>query len=92
MANESIKRVIVDFNKLSKELQDLLINTYPDGYDNVDLIAFNNSNNEVIKCVELRSPNTIYLVKVSKETNETFEDYDLEAEEGSLGSVIMEEE
>lgn len=92
MANESIKRVIVDFNKLSKELQDLLINTYPDGYDNVDLITFTNSNNEVIRCVELRSPNTIYLVKVSKETNETFEDYDLEAEEGSLGSVIMEEE
>jgi len=71
-----MKRVIVDFSKLNQEILDLLVEKYPDGYMSKDIIAFRNSQNKMIEAVEVRTDETIYLVKVSQRLEDTMENYD----------------
>lgn len=59
-------RKLVDYKKLDHELAALLIETYPDGYGDDDIIIFKNAHGETVEAVELKTPDTIYLVKISK--------------------------
>lgn len=79
--SQNPKRVIVDFKKLSNHLLDLLVIKYPDGFGDNDIISFKNQHNETIECVEVRTENTIYLVKVSKRLVVAMEDFDGENED-----------
>jgi len=76
-----MRRVIVDFKKLNKDILDLLVTKYPDGYDDDHIITFRNASNEIVECVEVRTDDTIYLVKVSKRLVAAMEDHDLEEDE-----------
>ena len=71
-----MKRVIVDYNKLTEPILNLLIEKYPDGYNNFDIIKFKNSKGQTIVAVEVRTVDTIYLVKVSKSLGLSMEMYD----------------
>lgn len=72
---DSLKRVIVDFKKLTSEILELLVEKYPDGYDDTDIITFRNLKNEVVEAVEVRTDDTIYLVKVGTRLIQAMEDY-----------------
>lgn len=61
-----MKRVIVDYAKLTNDILSLLVEKFPDGYEESDIIRFKNAQNELIEAVEVRTSDTIYLVKVSK--------------------------
>ncbi|MBW2936894.1 hypothetical protein KXJ69_02180 [Aureisphaera sp. CAU 1614] len=71
-----MKRVIVDFKKLNKEILEMLVEKFPNGYDSKDIIVFRNAQNEIIEAVEVRTEDTMYLVKVSKRLADTMENYD----------------
>ncbi|MEW7279234.1 hypothetical protein ABW636_11630 [Aquimarina sp. 2201CG1-2-11] len=74
-----MKRVIVDYKKLNKDILNLLVEKFPDGYADQDIITFRNQYNETIEAVEVRTEETIYLVKISKrlaDTMQSFEDED----------------
>ncbi|MBZ0326749.1 MAG: hypothetical protein K8F54_04035 [Altibacter sp.] len=71
-----MKRVIVDFKKLTEEILNLLVEKYPNGYKEKDIIVFRNAQNEIIEAVEVRTEDTVYLVKVSQRLADTMEDYD----------------
>ena len=58
-------RIIVDYAKLTNEILSLLVEKFPDGYDDADVIQFTNAKGELIEAVEVRTNDTIYLVKVS---------------------------
>jgi DNA-directed RNA polymerase subunit delta len=76
-----MKRIIVDYSKLTNEILNLLVDRFPDGYDDSNIIRFRNTHNELVEAVEVRTEDTIYLVKVStKLANrlEKFEDEDIE--------------
>ena len=76
-----MKRIIVDYSKLTNEILNLLVDLFPDGYDDSNIIRFRNAHNELVEAVEVRTEDTIYLVKVStKLANrlEKFEDEDIE--------------
>lgn len=60
-----MKRVIVNFKKLTPEIMSQLVEKYPDGYGDDDIITFKNLKNETVEAVELRTEDTIYLVKIS---------------------------
>jgi len=60
-----MKRVIVDFKKLTPEILSLLVEKYPDGYDDDHIVTFKNARNERVEAVEVRTEDTVYLVKVS---------------------------
>ena len=70
-----MRRVIVEYSKLTKDILDLLVEKYPDGYDYEDIISFKNSKGETVKAVEVRTENTTYLVKISSKLEQTMEDY-----------------
>ncbi|MDF0706177.1 hypothetical protein [Flagellimonas okinawensis] len=72
----ALKRVIVDFKKLDKNMLNLLVEKFPDGYDDDDIVTYRNASNEVVECVEVRTEDTAYLVKVSKRLVMAMEDFD----------------
>ena len=74
--NDNLKRVIVDFKKLTPEILALLVERYPDGYDDDQIISFRNQHNDLIEAVEVTTEDTMYLVKVSSKLALTMENYD----------------
>ncbi|WP_034041650.1 hypothetical protein [Wocania ichthyoenteri] len=74
--NDNLKRVIVDFKKLTPEILALLVEKYPDGYDEDHIVTFRNAQNELIEAVEVITDDTKYLVKVSTKLELTMENYD----------------
>ena len=71
-----MKRVIVDYAKLTNEILTLLVEKFPDGYDDSDVIRFKNAKNETVEAVEVRTEDTIYLVKVSTKLADRIENYE----------------
>lgn len=81
-----MKRVIVDYAKLTNEILNLLVEKFPDGYDDSDIIRFRNAKNELIEAVEVRTVDTIYLVKVSTKLSDRIENYD---EDDEILNVVV---
>ena len=71
-----MKRIIVDYKKLTPEILGLLVEKYPDGYDDDQIISFKNSKNEIIDAVEVRTVDTVYLVKVSTRLENSMANFD----------------
>jgi hypothetical protein len=71
-----LKRVIVDFKKLTPEILALLVEKYPDGYDDDNIVTFRNAKNQLVEAVEVVTDHTKYLVKVSTKLEQTMENYD----------------
>lgn len=71
-----MKRIIVDYKKLTPEILSLLVEKYPDGYDDDQVVSFKNAKNETVDAVEVRTEDAIYLVKVSTRLENTMANYD----------------
>ena len=69
-------RKIVDYQKLNDELLNLLVEKFPDGYADKDIIAFRNAQNEYIETVEVRTEDTVYLIKVGKRLTQAMEEFE----------------
>ncbi len=86
-----MKRVIVDYKKLTPEILGLLVEKYPDGYDDDQVISFKNAKNETIDAIEVRTEDSIYLVKVSTRLENTMANYDEDDyEESEYNEPIVE--
>ena len=88
-----MKRVIVDYSKLTGEILNLLVEKFPDGYDDSNIVRFKNAKNETIEAVEVRTVDTIFLVKISTKLSDRIINYDEDDEladdlEGSDDSSI----
>ena len=71
-----MKRIIVDYRKLTPEILTLLVEKYPDGYDDDHVIIFKNAKNELVEAVEVKTDDTVYLVKVSSRLETTMANFD----------------
>jgi hypothetical protein len=80
-----MRRIIVDYTKLTGDILNLLVDKFPEGYDDSDIIRFRNAQNELIEAVEVRTDDTIYLVKVSTKLASRMEKFD---EEEDIDSVV----
>jgi len=78
---DNLKRVIVDYKKLTPEILSLLVDKYPYGYDDDHIISFRNAKNELIEAVEVTTDDTKYLVKVSTKLALTMENFDEEEDD-----------
>jgi hypothetical protein len=86
-----MRRIIVDFKKLTPEILSLLVEKYPDGYDDDHIITFKNAKNELIEAVEVRTEDTIYLVKVSSRLETSMANFDEDDyEQGEFNEPISE--
>jgi len=90
-----MKRKIVDYSKLNSKILGLVIETYPNGFTFRDILEIKNSKEEIIKAVEIRTEDTIYLVKVGKKLIQSMEEYvndideDIELNDFDLGDDDM---
>ncbi|SDG86879.1 hypothetical protein [Psychroflexus sediminis] len=73
-----MKRIIIDYKKLTPEILSMLVQKYPDGYDDRDVLVFKNSKNETVEAVEVKTEDTIYLVKISTRLEDTMTKFDVE--------------
>lgn len=80
-----MKRIIVDYSKLTNEILNLLMEKFPDGYDDSHIIRFRNAQNELVEAVEVRTEDTIYLVKVSTKLASRLEKFE---EEDDLDDIV----
>ncbi len=86
-------RKLVDYKKLDHELAALLIESYPYGYGDDDIITFKNVNGEIIEAVEIRTDDILYLVKISKSLASFISNFEENVEKGleSKPEPILEE-
>ena len=71
-----MKRVIVDYSKLTGEILNLLVEKFPDGYDDSNIVRFKNAKGETIEAVEVRTVDTIFLVKISTKLSDRIINFD----------------
>jgi DNA-directed RNA polymerase subunit delta len=62
-----MRRVIVDFRRMSQKLRERFNRKFTRGIDDADIIEFRNHKNDLIKAVELNYKDQKYLVKLSQE-------------------------
>lgn len=77
-----MKRVLIDYKKLNPRVTNLLIETYPDGYGDEDIISFRNLSGEFIEAVELQTEDTLYLIRISKSLSHFIANFDENMAEG----------
>lgn len=71
-------RKIVDYQKLNTDILTLLVEKFPIGYDDDNIIWFRNAENEFIEAVEVRTDDTIYLVKIGVKLVKAMEEHEEE--------------
>ena len=80
-----MKRMIIDYKKLSPELAGLLLQKYPQGYGDEDIISFRNARGEWVEAVELQTADTLYLVKIGSNLSYLLSHFeDIEADTDGL--------
>ncbi|RYC51253.1 hypothetical protein [Flagellimonas olearia] len=97
-----MKRILIDYKKLDHKVAAVLIDSYPYGYGDDDIISLKKTNGEVIEAVEVRTEDTIYLVKISKSLSNFISNFEenierelgkeevLETDESSLNEADFE--
>ena len=71
-----MKRIIVGFEKLTPNILNLFVEKFPDGYGDNDIIEFKNGAGETIQAVELKSTDTVYLIKIGKKMNQIIQEFE----------------
>ncbi|CDF79169.1 conserved hypothetical protein [Formosa agariphila KMM 3901] len=86
-----MRKVIVDYKKLTPEILSKLTERFPDGYGDNDIIKFDNHRNETIEAVEVKTEDTIYLVKVSSKLHYTMVNFETndDLELNSSGHIVV---
>ena len=87
-----MKRIIVGFEKLTPNILNLFVEKFPDGYGDNDIIEFKNGTGETIQAVELKSTDTVYLIKIGKKMNQIIQEFEDEQSELNEDSEFIEDD
>ncbi len=71
------QRRIVDCSNVPEDILNKLGELYPNGYDR-DVIKFPNSKGEMVSAIRVENDDTIFLVKVSSQLKQMFDDLDID--------------
>lgn len=77
-----MQRLIRSFNTLTDELKETLQEQYPDGIDTTHIKAIPTAKGDMLRVIELRTPDALYLIKINPESREEIEQF-LDQEEGA---------
>jgi hypothetical protein len=83
-----MNRIIIDYSKLNQNILDLLVEKFPEGYGYRDILIIEKPSGETIKAVEVRTEDTIYLVKISSQLEQSMEDHAEEVDADEIVSNI----
>ncbi|MDC6364596.1 MULTISPECIES: hypothetical protein [Flavobacteriaceae] len=90
-----MKRILIDYKKLDHKTAAVLIDSYPYGYGDDDIITLKKPNGELIEAVEVRTEEAIYLVKISKSLSNFIsnfeENIEKELDKGLAKEAVLDE-
>lgn len=70
-----MKRVIKDYRSISPELIGLIRVQYPEGYEEEDVITFDNAKGDHLQAIEVIANDVCYLIKVSTDLDRRIEQF-----------------
>ena len=76
-----MKRIIIDHSKVTDEILNIIMEDYPDGYTDRDVLKFKNHKGELIEALEIKLGEDIYLVKVGTKLDKAIDTFVEENEE-----------
>ena len=85
-----MQRLIRSFNTLTDELKEMLQQQFPDGIDSTHIKTVPTAKGEILRVIELRTDDAMYLIKINNESRAEIEEF-LDQEEPSTSSDDSEE-
>lgn len=85
-----MQRLIRSFNTLTDELKETLQEQYPDGIDATHIKTIPTAKGDILRVIELRTPDAMYLIKINPESREEIEQF-LDQEEGGSNGGDMDD-
>ncbi len=79
-----MQRLIRSFNTLTDELKETLQEQYPDGIDATHIKTIPTAKGDILRVIELRTPEALYLIKINPESRAEIEEF-LDQDETSSG-------
>lgn len=79
-----MQRLIRSFNTLTDELKEMLQQQFPDGIDSTHIKTVPTAKGEILRVIELRTPDAMYLIKINPESRAEIEEF-LDQDEGPSG-------
>lgn len=77
-----MQRLIRSFNTLTDQLKETLQEQYPDGIDATHIKTIPTAKGDMLRVIELRTPDAMYLIKINPESREEIEQF-LDQEDGA---------
>jgi hypothetical protein len=76
-----MQRLIRSFNTLTDALKETLQEQYPDGIDATHIKTIPTAKGDLLRVIELRTPDALYLIKINSESRAEIEEF-LDQEDG----------
>jgi hypothetical protein len=84
-----MQRLIRSFNTLTDALKETLQEQYPDGIDTTHIKSIPTAKGDILRVIELRTPDALYLIKINPESRAEIDEF-LDQEENTASSDEME--
>lgn len=70
-----MQRLIRSFNTLTDELKETLQEQYPDGIDATHIKTIPTAKKDILRMIELHTPDALYLIKINSESRAEIEEF-----------------
>lgn len=70
-----MKRIIKEFKSTPSHVLALITEQYPYGYDDTHLVNFMNSKGEYQHAIEVKTDDTVYLIKLDRHLDQHFDEF-----------------
>jgi DNA-directed RNA polymerase subunit delta len=70
-----MQRLIRSFNTLTDELKEMLQQQFPDGIDSTHIKTVPTAKGEILRVIELRTSDAMYLIKINSESRAEIEEF-----------------
>lgn len=70
-----MQRLIRSFNTLTDQLKETLQDQYPDGIDATHIKSIPTAKGEILRVIELRTPDALYLIKINAESRAEIDEF-----------------
>ncbi len=87
-----MQRLIRSFNTLTDELKETLQEQYPDGIDATHIKTIPTAKGDMLRVIELRTPDAMYLIKINPESRAEIEEFLDQEDPSNAPSEDIEEE
>lgn len=88
-----MQRLIRSFNTLTDELKETLQEQFPDGIDATHIKTIPTAKGEMLRVIELRTPEAMYLIKINAESRAEIEEFlEQDNEPAAAGEEDIDEE